>query len=380
MIDSVKLNNFKSHTDTNIDFGRLTALVGPNSSGKSSVLQAIRFISQAVSLEQKDNANPVTAEEKSAQERHAKQLLQKGQDSFALILRGHNNKFHEWNEWNVSFNTAPLLDINMLRKLSVVGKTAENEENLLAENAEDLFKVLHLSSLADLQAIYLKIVAENLAAPSYTDEIPPTIEQNGRGLASAVAYLMTYEPERFQNLQNMVRKVIPSLIRIRVRPARIRIQKERVFTMDSTRIPLSEPHEVIGHELIFDMAGGDGIPANMMSEGTLHAAGILTALFSPDSPDILLLDDVEQGLHPKAQREMIGVFRDLLEIREDLQIVLTTHSPYIADELDASQIWVLCQNESGRVVSSPLSDHPDAERALQVLTTGEFLSAEGVFE
>ena len=56
---------------------------------------------------------------------------------------------------------------------------------------------------------------------------------------------------------------------------------------------------------------------------------------------------------------------------------MTTHSPYIVDEVQASEVWVFNTNAKGYVESARLSDHPDAERALEVLTTGEFLSAEG---
>ncbi len=372
MIHSIRLKNFKGHGDTKIDLGRLTALVGPNSSGKSSILQAIRYMNQIVSNKKSVDHNPT--------------LCRKQEGVFTLIVEGERpfrfrSEENEEDLWNliVSFRR------NQLTRFVSFGEYKADSEPYPPKTLANS-KRYELETLTDesldyiidaLWSIYLKIVAENLASPSYTDHIPPIIEQNGTGLASAVAYLMTYEPDRFQELQNTVRKVIPSLIRIRVRPARIQLREKRLFTMDDTRIPINEAREVTGHELVFDMKGGDAIPAELMSEGTLHTLGLLTALFSPDAPHMVLLDDVEQGLHPKAQRELIQVFRELLESHEDLQIVLTTHSPYVVDELDASQVWVLCQNQFGTIVSCRFSDHPDAERALQVLTTGEFLSAEG---
>lgn len=47
---------------------------------------------------------------------------------------------------------------------------------------------------------------------------------------------------------------------------------------------------------------------------------------------LVLIDEIESSLHPRAQRRLM---RDLAEICRDreVQIVLTTHSPYILDEL-----------------------------------------------
>jgi recombinational DNA repair ATPase RecF len=48
MLENVKLQNFKTHHDTelNLDASRLHALVGQNSSGKTSVLEALHYLSR----------------------------------------------------------------------------------------------------------------------------------------------------------------------------------------------------------------------------------------------------------------------------------------------------------------------------------------------
>lgn len=60
----------------------------------------------------------------------------------------------------------------------------------------------------------------------------------------------------------------------------------------------------------------------------------ITELLQTDLPkySLVLIDEVETSLHPRAQRRLI---RDLAErARElELQVILTTHSPYILDEL-----------------------------------------------
>ena len=133
----------------------------------------------------------------------------------------------------------------------------------------------------------------------------------------------------------------------------------------------------MGHELVFDMAGAQEVPAHSVSEGTLLALALLTLLWSPDCPNLVLLDDIEQGLHPKAQRELIAQLRKILKQRPELQIVLTSHSPYIVDELEPKEVWLLATDDEGVAHARRLSDHPEADEWLKILSTGEFWDAEG---
>ena len=69
--------------------------------------------------------------------------------------------------------------------------------------------------------------------------------------------------------------------------------------------------------------------------------------------------------------------REILKLRPDLQIIMSTHSPYVIDELTPDEVCLLVPGKDGCAVSRSLSDHPNAKKALEVLTTGEFWSAEG---
>ena len=70
------------------------------------------------------------------------------------------------------------------------------------------------------------------------------------------------------------------------------------------------------------------------------------------------------------------MLKDFAE-KHDRQIIVTSHSPYIVDALDAKDVWVMATDKEGISHTKCLSDHPDAKRALDVLTTGELWDAEG---
>ncbi|MFN8495782.1 MAG: AAA family ATPase [Caldilineaceae bacterium] len=91
----------------------------------------------------------------------------------------------------------------------------------------------------------------------------------------------------------------------------------------------------------------------------------------------LLLDDLKQGLHPRAQHELVTVLKEIIQQNQNLQILFSTHSPYVLDELEPSQVHLLNSIVDGYTVAGRLDEHPDVEWAKQTLTTGEFWDAEG---
>ncbi|WP_295450837.1 AAA family ATPase [uncultured Thiodictyon sp.] len=54
--------------------------------------------------------------------------------------------------------------------------------------------------------------------------------------------------------------------------------------------------------------------------------------------NVLLIDDLEKGLHPQAQRELVTALKTLVTTDPKLQIAFSTHSSYVVDELTADQV------------------------------------------
>ena len=68
-----------------------------------------------------------------------------------------------------------------------------------------------------------------------------------------------------------------------------------------------------------------------------------------NEPAILLIDEIENHLHPTWQRRVIPA---LLEHFPGLQIFATTHSPFVVAGLKAGQVHLLKRDEKGRVTAS----------------------------
>jgi len=103
--------------------------------------------------------------------------------------------------------------------------------------------------------------------------------------------------------------------------------------------------------------------------GETTIAELLRAQFPKNG--LILIDEIESSLHPRAQRRLI---RDLAEVarQEECQIIITTHSPYVLEELPLNaRLHILEAGQAKQVVTgvSPQfsmtkmddEDHPDIE-------------------
>lgn len=86
--------------------------------------------------------------------------------------------------------------------------------------------------------------------------------------------------------------------------------------------------------------------------GEIAAAELLALEFKKYS--VVLIDEIETSLHPRAQRRLI---RDLCSIarEKELQIILTTHSPYILSELPPEARVYLMDGAAGKTVVTGVS-------------------------
>ncbi|GIH92489.1 AAA family ATPase [Planobispora siamensis] len=86
------------------------------------------------------------------------------------------------------------------------------------------------------------------------------------------------------------------------------------------------------------MLDGQGpVPAALLSDGTLRVLGLLAALHDPDHPVTLLVEEVENGVHPGRLGELLRrVRRRVTEpggAEPYRQVILTSHSPVVVAEL-----------------------------------------------
>lgn len=364
MLKRLKLINFKSHRNSEFlfDDSRLHALVGQNSTGKTSVLQAIHYCHR---LETSELAPKEVFIDQSSPE----YIITTGEDVVNVIITGENSndklRLRELGSDKDPPTWMATYSYNLKSRLS----------GFTASWRKEIPNRIELAPHEITSQSYLKLTTNNLAKPAYSGQITPKLEFDGTGLAPCLDYLKNEFPDNFDSLQERLKQIVPTVKRISIRRAKVP-NVDHQFTSLGVENQITMPL-IVGQEIFLDMRSGDRIPAHALSEGTVLALGLLTVLHYPEKPSLLLLDDIEQGLHPKAQRDLMAVLKNIIQGSPDLQIIFSTHSPYIVDELEPSQVHVLSNTASGFSRCKRLDEHPDIEWAKHSLTTGEFWNAEG---
>jgi predicted ATPase len=87
----------------------------------------------------------------------------------------------------------------------------------------------------------------------------------------------------------------------------------------------------VGRRVIVFQQDGEGgqtnhFDASMMSDGTVRCLGILLALRQTPRPSIVLLDEIEDSLHPYARSVLLDAINTA---SEDFPVVVSTHDPEI---------------------------------------------------
>lgn len=112
--------------------------------------------------------------------------------------------------------------------------------------------------------------------------------------------------------------------------------------------------------LFKEVFGGRNIEAWESSDGTLRALAILISIEAHKKGSTVLIEEPEHGLHPWAVKELISHIREVVELR-DLQILLTTHSQQVLENIEKSELLITERNENGTQYSTIDSIIPNAD-------------------
>ena len=321
MIDRVHFENFKSLANVTIDLGRFTVLVGANGCGKSSVLQGIDLLTGVVFDRPSRAATDPT-------------------QSIELVVRHDDG-----DELRVSLNPHIRSIDGPAQKFSRI--------------------------------IYLSLDARELRRTSIAKTVEPRIASDGAGLASTLAWMKGAAEDDLARITADLGRVVPGVKRIKA--LREEVTERRMDKVDIDGQPVWRPVDdtKIGDRFEIEFDNGTSVPSDLLSEGTVLALGLLTKLREPNRPKLVLLDDIDRGLHLGAQAHLVDVLRELMALDPELQIVCTTHSPYLVDLFTPEEIRVLALDEKRHTHARPLIDHPDFGKWKFGTQTGELWAALG---
>jgi predicted ATPase len=379
VIEKVAFRNFKAYRSLDLELEPFTVLVGPNASGKTTLLEGLSL------------ASVVSTAVLSAQFAYwqGPPVQSHGtKDQTVLGLSGH------WNGVQGSVSAfsarAPIQGgerpvLPFVLRGSLFGKVFSagfQDPDVLNGPGMGVHGDVDRGGVAQLRAglsatSILRFVPGRLADASYSEEPVPALRPDGSGLASVLAYLKLSQDEVFNEIELTLKQVVPAVRRIRIERASVEHTSIRTIALDEQRHEVSEKRTLWGNQVVFDMRGAKGVAPNAAGEGTLMVLGLLTALMGPTKPRLVLLDDIELSLHPAAQARLLEALRAVQKRDPELQIIATSHSPFILNYLDPKEVRMTFLAENGFARCEKLTDHPEFEKWKDLMAPGEFWSNVG---
>ena len=120
------------------------------------------------------------------------------------------------------------------------------------------------------------------------------------------------------------------------------------------------------------------VPAEGLSQGTLYLLGVLAMAFDPKPPRVLCIEEVDRGIHPRMLREIRDALYRLSypesfgSKRRAVQVVTTTHSPYFIDLFRDHPEEIVISQKHGRAAEfGRLSDRTDLAELLREGSLGD---------
>jgi predicted ATPase len=324
-VETVRIQNFGCARDVTLELTRLHALIGPNDSGKSTVLAAIRTAAELIRIGEQELA-----------------------DRTGLDPRG-------------------VLGTRITMCSGVFEVTCARGETMWSAQAgsrgdrhwDQPLEIPFRDVIADPMrgAAHIRWDPEVIRRPCelIPEGRPLAIGERGERTAAIYDALLSRNRSVFGRIEADVRRHFPTVKEVWL-PVLNRSEKALgVILEDETKVQ-----------------------ADQMSEGLLYwlAFAVLPHI---DPTPILLIEEPENGLHPSRIAEVVKVLR---EVSNRMQVIIATHSPLVINELQPNEVTILTRNEKAGTQATRMDRTRHFQQRQQVYALGElWLSfADGVNE
>ncbi|MDI3283806.1 ATP-binding protein [Polyangium sp. 15x6] len=173
------------------------------------------------------------------------------------------------------------------------------------------------------------------------------LDERGYGLPGVYQAIIGRGDDAWANIRASVEKLFPTIKRIGVLP------------ISPTRL-----------ELEVELKSGMKLRANQISEGLLYYLAF-AAIPYLEPVSVILVEEPENGLHPARIAEIVRILRAIVD-ESGVQVLMATHSPLVINELNPDEVSVVTRPslEEGTKVT-PIKDTPNFEKRSSVYALGE---------
>ena len=321
MLTSLRIQNFRSIRDASVKLGQVNLFIGPNNSGKSNFLKGIEMSFNILKAYPNNEAIKLPIYESSIFRTSSIRRFKRSyteEDAIKFVINS-KHRFREPNQ---------IAEITILNVADLPWDDLIIKPVVTASGATEAYISIHLisTSMSGL-VIYKPDPAKFQSGVPITNEI--SVSSDCSNLVAFLFYLSQNFKTNFKQLEKDLSNCIGSLVSI------------------STPADPDEPGKL---KIKFFDNEDRAYWAEEVSEGVLYFLALLCIVHQPDPPKLLLLEEPEKGIHPRRIKEVMDFIFELARLR-DIQIILTSHSPYVVDHFaDIPECISVFDREDGETV------------------------------
>ncbi len=335
----VLLKNYKSIANCSVKLGPLNFLVGPNGAGKSNFLDGLRLVTESLntSLDHALRERGGIGEVRRRSSGHPTHfgirleftLPTGGSGHYAFRIGALPKGGFEVQQEQCRIYGRTALDTWFYEVES--GKVIKSHAKIVPAVAPDRLFLVAVSGLPEFRPLYDALsrmgfynlnpdVIRNLQTPDAGD----VLRRDGGNLASVLSLMKKERPDAKDRIVEFLKHVVPGVLDVSVK----QIQKKETLEFKQKVGRNESPWSFF---------------AENMSDGTLRALGVLTALFQSVNGGakrvpLVGIEEPEVAVHPGAA----GVLRDALRTAaKSTQVIVTSHSPDLLEDKDVGDESIL---------------------------------------
>ena len=349
MLKKLTIRNFKSFSNVTIELPRLAVFFGPNSAGKSNLLDAIQALAWIGNARTLFDAigHPLPVRGYSFESFRFPSgglpaLFQKKSAQFTLeadlIAERERYRYRVTPEMDFSSGQLSIAD----EYLALLGAKGDPKGKPAIERVEDNLHIRRQgkpahprqepvgqghSILSDrslggdgypwLEQVRTELLKWHIyyLEPRTTMRVqqPPSdmldIGVQGEYIAPFLYKLQAEKPRYFEAISRTLRSIVPSV--------------------ETLRVDLDERRGMLD---LWIRQGGIDYSSRILSEGTLRILALCAIAVNPWGRSLFALEEPENGVHPR-RLELIAQLLFTLAIEQGNQVVVTTHSPLFCDTI-----------------------------------------------
>jgi predicted ATPase len=401
MLKKLTIKNFKALQNMTIEFTPLTVLIGGNSCGKSTVLQALDFLRSAAVRD-----IPEYLREKGWTSEEIKSNPGDGENKpieFIATFMFANNTL-EWyfiadstdDKWStrelfslngkgvVAYRTMP----NVFNGLTITD-TPEPFKNIKLESSslkiiDDYLETMRFgkNEICALKNFLRSSICFGLLSPEKmrSGKDKNTYNDIGPGGESLAVYINGMSESHRKELEEAVSGIIGSEVIIFVKniDGKFIVHILEKFGNDITETAASHISDGLLRIIAFSAIIQKTKTVELALPGSIpgwnlnfNQPGAATVLGEEDLRNgMILLDEIENGINPYVTEKVVGLFRKVVA-ETNRQVIVTTHSPVLLNDFKPEEVAFLWKDKSGAAHCKQMFSTEEMREALGFLNPGE---------